>query len=115
MGLSPGPTPPKLQINSCSLSLEVSRLAPRGVDFTGELKGAGHPVHRDQDHGAETSPRPLEFQLAVYSFYKYGAPLSRENQADSFTAGMIGSYTKEDILTVLEMKGLDCVLHRCKH
>lgn len=51
---------------------------------------------------------PLEFQLAVYSFYKYGAPLSRENQADSFTAGMTGSYIKEDVLTVLEMKGLDC-------
>lgn len=59
---------------------------------------------------------PLEFQLAVYSFYKHGAPLFRENQADSFTAGMTESYIKEDVLTVLEMKGLDCSAprkHRC--
>lgn len=58
---------------------------------------------------------PLEFQLPVYSFYKYGAPLSRENQTDSFIAGMQGSYIKEDVLTVLEMKGLVCVLHPCNH
>lgn len=58
---------------------------------------------------------PLEFQLPVYSFYKYGAPLSRENQTDSFIAGMIVSYIKEDIVTVLEMKGLDCVLHPRNH
>ena len=58
---------------------------------------------------------PLEFQLPVYSFYKYGAPLSRENQTDSFIAGMQRSYIKEDVLTVLEMKGLVCVLHPCNH